>query len=78
MFTLLPVISWPALSGTVAGSFEWPAIGAVFAWFVLAVLLTGIVELIAEHPAHAPERESKGAAAYNPPLRLGHARHEAA
>jgi len=78
MFTLPQVISLPAMSGIVAGSFEWPALGAVIVWFMVALLLTAVVGVIAEHAAHAPERESKGSTSCIRPLHMGHARRGAA
>jgi hypothetical protein len=78
MFVFPQIISLPALSGIVAGSFEWPALGAVIVWLLMAVLLTALVGVIAEHAVHAPERESKGSTAYIRPLHIGHARRGAA
>ncbi len=62
MFNLPHILMMPLFSGAVAGSLEWPALGAVLAWLLILSLLSASAGLRREResrPSEPPQsRES--------------------
>lgn len=63
MFNLPQLVLMPVINGAIAGPLEWPALGAVFAWlFVLLLLMASSALARGQRrtPSAPPEDRSRG------------------
>lgn len=81
MFTLPQILSLPALSGLDAGTLQWPAIGLVLAWFVIAAFVgisLGFLRECASGPAKRTASDEHPSVRLVPPAHREPAHCEAA
>ncbi len=54
MITIPQMLSFPSFGAVTLGTFGWPALGVVFAWFLVLTFLGCVVGIIREHSRSAP------------------------